>query len=132
VFPDDLELSAVSMSSVISHEGLLALSKLNNTWDECVLRSTVHKGLTFEDGSDGKESRRGDLGVRSLDSSEDVARGIIHTRNNVTITLSVGSSEDNDAVKTVIHLKLAKVRTNLLEVSLLVGARNDIDCTTPS
>jgi hypothetical protein len=117
---DGLELGLTRLEIITTDEGLLPLSELDNTRNEGVLGSSVDEGLALEDGSDGEEGGGGNFRVRGLDSSEQVISGIVDTRDDIAVTLSVGGPEDDDAVQPVLLLELADIVADVLKVSLLV------------
>lgn len=82
---DGLELGLSGLQVVTSNEGLVALSKLDSSRDECVLRSTIDERLSFENGSYSEKSRGGDFGMGRLDRSEQVICGVVDTRDEVTV-----------------------------------------------
>jgi len=59
--------------------------------------------------------------VRGLDSIEEVVRGVVDTRNDLSITLGVCSPKDDDLVKTVGFLEGA-----IEVISIIRAAKNDI------
>jgi len=123
---DRLELGLAGLQVITTDERLLALSELDDTGNEGVLGSTVDEGLVLEDGSNSKEGGRRNLGVRSLDGVEEVIGGVVNTRDDVAVALSVGGPEDNDTVQAVVLLELADVGPDVLEVDLLVVSGNQV------
>jgi hypothetical protein len=121
-----LELGLAGLEIVTSDEGVVALSKLDDSRNKGVLGSTIDEWLAFEDGGDGEEGGGRNLGVRRLDSCEDIIGSIVDSGNDVAVTLSVGSPENNNAVKVVLLFEVADVGSDMLEVRLLVGTWNKI------
>lgn len=64
--------------------------------------------------------------MRVLDRVQEVVSSVIDARNDVAVTLGVGSPENNDAVETVVRLEFANVGTDVIKVGLLVRAGNKI------
>lgn len=104
----------------------MLLSKLNTTGNKRVLGRAVDERHAFENGSDGKNGRGGDFLVRGLNGLEKVVGSVIDPWNDVGITLSIGSPENDDTVKMVIGLEATDISTNVLEMSLLVAAWDEI------
>jgi len=121
-----LKLSLAGLEIVATDEGFMTLSELDGTRNKGVLGSTINERLVFEDGSNSEESGRGNLRVGVLDRIQEVIRGIIDTGDDVAVTLGISGPEDNNAIETVVQLKLANVSTNLIKMSSLVSARNKI------
>jgi len=123
---DRLDLGLTRLEVVSGDEGLVVLGKVDATGNEGVLRRSVDEGRALENGSDGKDGRRSDLGVRILDGLEEVLLGVVDAGDDLGVALSVGSPEDDDLVEAVGRLELANVLADLLEVSRLVLAGNDV------
>jgi hypothetical protein len=58
--------------------------------------------------------------VRRFNRSKEVLCGVINTDNDVAVTFGVGSTEDDNTVKTIGSLEITDILTNLLKVSSLV------------
>ena len=123
---DRFELGLAGLQVVTTDERVVTLSELDDTRNKGVLGSAIDEWLTLKNGRDSEESGRGDLGVGCLNGGKEVIGRIIDTRDDVTVTLSVGGPEDDDAVEAVLPLEPANVGTDVLEVNLLVGSRNDV------
>lgn len=104
----------------------MLLSKLNTTRDEGVLGRTVDERHSFENGGDGKDGRGRNFLVRGFDGLEKVVSSIVDPWNDVGVTLGVGSPENNDTVEMVICLEATDISTNVLEMSFLVVAWDEI------
>jgi hypothetical protein len=123
---DRLEFGLARLQIVTSDERLMTFSEVDDTGNKGVLRSTVDKGFTFENSSDSEKGRRRNLGVRGFDRVQEVIGCIVDSRNDVAVPLSVGSPEDDDAIKVIVLLKLANIGTDVLKVSLLISTRDEI------
>lgn len=123
---DGLELGLTRLEVVTTDERLVLLGQLDDTRDKGVLGGTVDKGLALENGSDGKDGGRRNLGVRSADRVEHVLGGIVDTGDDVAVTFGVGGPEDDDAIEVVVLLELADIGADVLEVSLLVVAGDQV------
>jgi len=123
---DGLEFGLTGLQIITTDERFLALSELDDTRNKGVLRSTVDEWLTLKDSGHGKEGGGRNLGVGSLDSIEEVISSVIDTRDNVTVSLSVGSPEDDNAVQLVLLLELANVSADVFQVNLLVVPGNQV------
>jgi hypothetical protein len=67
--------------------------------------------------------------VGGLDGVQKVVSGIVHTRNNVAVALSVGGPEHNNAVKVMVLLELANISPDVVKVCLFVVSGNKIIST---
>ena len=76
---------------------------------------TVHERLALEDGSDGEEGQRRRLGLRGADGSKKAVSRVVHARDDVTVTLGVGSPEHDDRVRLVLSLEATDVGADVLE-----------------
>jgi hypothetical protein len=113
---DALELSLARLEIITANERLVLLCQLDHTRDEGVLRGTVDEGGPLEDGGDGEDGGGGDLGVRSLDRSEERVGGVVHSGDDIGVTLGVGGPEDDDLVQPVLLLEIADVLADVLDV----------------
>lgn len=111
-----LHLSLSRLEIVTTDEGIVLLGELDSTRDERVLRRAVDEWSILEDGCDGKDSRRRDFLVASLDRLDQVVRGVVDALDDVGIALRVGGPLHNDLIKTVGGLEFANVLANLLDV----------------
>ena len=95
---DGLELGLAGLQVVATDEGVVALSKLDDTRNKGVLGSAIDEWFTFKNGRDSEESGRGDLGVGCLNGGKEVISRVIDTGDDVTITFSIGGPEDDNAI----------------------------------
>jgi hypothetical protein len=59
------------------------------------------------------------------DSDEQVVRHVVHARKNIAVPHRVHGPEDDDAIEIVL-LEAANISPEVLEIGLLVVARNDV------
>src|ERR1700722_10089974 len=104
----------------------MPFSKFDYPRNESVLRSTVDKRFTFKYRRNSKKCRRGDFGMGGSDRRKKVVGGVIDTRNDIAVALSVGGPEHDDPIKTVGFLEFANIGAKVLEVGLLIGTRNEV------
>jgi hypothetical protein len=104
----------------------MTFSESNNTRNKGVLRSSINKGLSLKDSSDGEESRGRNFRVGRFDRGQEVVRRVVDTRNNIAVPLGVRSPKDNNSVKTIVILELANIGANVLEMSLFVVSRDEV------
>ena len=123
---DRLDLGLSGLEIVSGDERFVVLGKVDAAGNKGVLGSSVDEGRSLEDGSDGKDGRRRNFGVRILDGLEQVLLGVVDAGDDLGVALSVGSPENNDLVQPVGGLEVADVLANLLEVSRLVLAGQDV------
>lgn len=123
---DRLQLRLARLEIVTADEGLLLLRELDNTRNEGVLRSAVDEGHALKNGCDCEDGRGRYLGVRSLDGREQVVRGIIDTRDDVAVALGVRRPEHDDLIKAVLLLERTDVSADVLDMSMLICARNNV------
>ena len=64
--------------------------------------------------------------MRVLDSVQKVIRSVIHSRDDVAVSLGVGGPEDNDTIQIVGGPEPANVGTQLVEVNLLIVSGNKV------
>jgi len=127
---DGLELGLTRLKIVTSNEGTVALRKLNGARNKSILGSSVDEGLALENSGNSEEGRWGNLGMGVFDRVQEVVRSVVHTGDDVTVSLGVGGPKDDDTFQVIGGPELADVRTELLEVGLLVTSGDDIVCTS--
>ena len=123
---DGLDLGLPALQVVSADEGAVLFREGDAARNESVLGRTVDEGRTLEDSSDGEESRGRDLIVALVDSAKEVRRGVVDTGNDLGVALGVGRPEDDDAIESVLGLERADVRSEGLEVGLLVFAGDEV------
>ena len=123
---DGLELGLAGLEVITTDEGLLALGELDGTRDKGVLGSTVDEGLVLEDGGDSEDGGGGNLRVGVLDGVQEVIGGVVDARDDIGVALGVGGPEDDNTVELVVLLELPDIGTNLIKVSLLIFAREQV------
>ena len=114
-----LELGLTSLEVITTDGDVAAESHVQHTRDEGVLGRTVDVGAVLEDGSDGKEKRRGDLVLLTLDGGHQVLFGVVDASQNVREPLCVGRPQDNNLIDVVLLLEVADISTDLLHHLLL-------------
>jgi len=115
-----LDLGLTTLEVITSHVDAIALSKLDDTRHEGVLRRAVDEAILLEDGCDGKHGGRSDLLLVAVDGGKKLVSSGVEASTDVSETLSGGSPEDDDLLKVVHLLEVADVATDLLD-ELLVG-----------
>lgn len=101
-------LGLTRLEIVTTNERTVSLSELNNTWNEGVLWGAVDEWNVLLDTGNGEDGRWGNLIVTSLDGSEDIVGSVIDTVDKLSVTLSVGSPEDNNLVESVLSLEVTR------------------------
>lgn len=114
-----LHLSLARLEVITTNEGVVALSELNATWDECVLWGAVDEWSTLEDTGNSEDSGWGNLLVSVLNGLHEVVGSIIDTSDQLSKALGVGSPLNDDLVESIVGLevtfeKLADVRGRLI------------------
>lgn len=92
---------------VTSDEGAMLLGKFDGTGNKGVLRRAINERNLVKNASDGKHGGRSDLLMTILDGIKEIVGGIIEAIDDISVTLGVGSPEDNDLIKVVGSLELA-------------------------
>ena len=126
---DTLELCLPRLEVVTTDKGLVLLREFDDTGNECILGRPVDEGCTFEDRRDGEDGARRDLVVRMFDRRENGLCSIIDTRDNLAVSLRIRGPEYDDLVKVVGGLEFANILTDMLKMSCLVGAGDDVIST---
>jgi len=96
-----LHLGLTGLEVITSNEGTVALSKLNHTRNEGVLRRTVDEWNTLLDTGDGENGGGCNLFMALLNCLENVVRGVIDPIDEISKTLGVRGPENDDLVKPV-------------------------------
>ena len=122
-----LHLGLARLEVITANVGTLLLGKVNSTRDEGVLGRTVDERSILQNRSHGEDSGWSNFQMTSLDGVEEVVRGVVDARDDVGVTLSVGSPHDNDLVEAIVGLELANVLLDVLDMSpASLGALNHI------
>ena len=111
-----LHLGLARLEVVTTDVGIVLLGELNGTRNKGVLGRTVDERGLLQDRCNSKNGGRRNLLVTLIDSLQKVIGGIVDTRNDIGVTLSVGGPHDDDLVKTVLLLELADIITDVLNV----------------
>jgi len=127
---DALDLGLTTLEIITSNVDSVALSELDDTGDEGVLRRAVDEAVLLEDGSNSEHGGRSDLLLVAIDGGKKLVSSGVEASTDVSETLSGGSPEDDDLLKLVLLLEVADIRADLLD-ELLVGhgARKDVIST---
>lgn len=125
-----LHLGLTRLEVITTNVRTVALSKVDNTWDEGVLWGTVDEWNTLLNTSNGEDGGWSNFIMTSLDSGEDVVGGVVDTIDELSVTLSVGSPEDNDLVEVVLGLEVTNVLADNLNVLLLGAWKNVVGTVT--
>ena len=123
---DGFNLGLTRLEIVSTDEGLVLLGELDSTGDKGVLGSTIDVGTTFEDGSHGKDGRRSDFFVGRLDGSEEVFGSVVDSGDDLGVSFSVGSPENNDIVELVVGLEVSDIGSDVVEMGLLVVTGDEV------
>lgn len=122
-----LHLGLARLEVVATNVGVVLLGKLNSAGNKGVLGRAVDEGGTLQDTRDSKDGGGRNLLVTLLNSLEKVIGSVIDSVDDVGISLSVGSPQDNDLVKAVVGLEVTNVLSDLLNVSVAsLGALKEI------
>jgi len=121
---DGLHLSLTRLEVITTDEDTAALSEVNDTWNNGILRRAIDVRAAFEDSSNSEDVGGRDFRVRASNGCEDLISGHVETLADISETLSVSSPEDNNLVELVVCLELADVSTDVVKV-LLLGALGD-------
>ncbi len=64
--------------------------------------------------------------MRTVDSGKEIVGCIIHARDDIGVALRIGGPEHHDIVKVVSRLEFADIGPDVLEMSGLVGTRDQV------
>ena len=105
VYERGLHLGLARLEVVASDEGIVLLSQLNCSRDECVLRRAINEGGVFQDGGNREHRGWGNLFVSGFYGLHQILGGVIYTRYYVGVAFRVGSPLDDNLVETMLLLE---------------------------
>lgn len=122
-----LHLGLARLEVVATDVGIVLLSKLNSTRNKGVLGRAVDEGGALQDTGNSKDGGRRNLLMALLNSLKKVVGSVVDSINEVGVSLSVGSPQDNHLVKVVVGLEVTNILSEVLDMSHRgLGALNDI------
>lgn len=122
-----LHLSLARLEVITTNECIVLLSQLDSARHEGVLRRAVDEGGSLKNTGNSKDGGGGDFLMSLLNGLEEIVSSVIDTRNDVGISLRVGSPHNNDLVQVVLGLEVANILAELLNVAIAsLGALENI------
>ena len=123
---DALDFGLSGFEIVSADERFVLFGKFDTSRDKGVLRSTVDEGDAFEDTTDCKDRGGSDFRVTFLDALDEILSRIVDSRDNLRVTFSIGSPNDNDFIQIVFRLEGFDIVADMLDVFPLVVSRDQI------
>lgn len=121
-----LDLGLTALEVVATNVGLVLLGELDAAGDKGVLGGAVDVRHAFEDGRHGEQGRGRHFGVAVPDGLFQVGGRVVDAGDELRVALGVGGPEDDDRVEPVLGLEGPDVVAELVKVSLLVFAGDDV------
>jgi len=110
-----LDLGLTTLEVITSDVDTVALSKLDDTGDEGVLRRAVDEAVLLEDGCNSEHGGRSDLLLVALDGGEELVSSLVEARADVSKALGGGSPEDDDLLEALLLLEVADIVADVLD-----------------
>lgn len=102
-----LHLGLARLEIVTTNEGIVLLSEVDGTGNKGVLRGSIDERSLVQDTGNREDSRRRDFRVTCLDGVQKVVSGVVDARDDVGVTLGIGSPHDDHFVETIFSLEVA-------------------------
>ena len=90
------------------------------------MRSTVDEGNALEDTTDCKDRGGSDFRVTFLDALDEILSRIVDSWDNLRVTFSIGSPNNNDFIQIVFSLEGFDIVADMLDVVPLVVSGDQI------
>src|SRR5271170_862753 len=123
---DTLDFGLSGLEIVSTDERFVLFGKFDTTRDKGVLRSTVDEGDTLEDTTDCKDRGGSDFRVTSFDALDEILSRIVDSRNNLRVTFSIGSPNNNNFVQVMFRLERFDIIADMLDVFPFVVSGNQV------